>query len=631
MIDSSGSSDAGATTVLPASHGGEAYMAQRRQVSIAFYAAFAATVAGAALSGACVSADAEDASSPPSPDESVGSSVQAITTNDPTTRQTPIGLALDVDNGAGTAIKVRAGQTFFLNQVDLRSWLDTDVDEGLGGLRRQGDFADLSWRGLEKADESALDAPDATSGLYTNRRFYLNAQWMTQRSSLIFEQLDARGRPTSAPMVYDVGVDQDRKDSDAFFIRRMRGIQWIFDCVSRTDCTGAKSFREEALVELRNEMHPDRTFSVASSTTQFRLTWSLHPSRRYTMAVTQDPSPPYDYGFKIDVKALTPPRHDGTYAPGDKIKFQIALRDGAGHRLHPEGSLPTYNDVHNGRVDSGITYYQAFFDATTTYYRRKHRERMLMSTLEGPAQDIQPTRTVVPGALFFDRTLDVQPTALPERDGFSGQFRTFPTSHDLFGGAAYWDEPVPDTWEFPVPSNAKPGTYYVTTKGRRVFRGQDIPATQVVKIQIGSPKPTQTPLGTGPCNSCHSGNSALGVLLHANADRATCTGCHAPLEFEFEGPIYVRTHFIHSRSNRIGAALDKCEKCHITPESIQRTSKSACLSCHKSYPASHVEKFGPIDNMYVGATSQTSFDNCTSSCHKTHPGSTLGTTVAATP
>ncbi|WP_394830918.1 cytochrome c3 family protein [Pendulispora rubella] len=579
---------------------------------------------GSALTGACVSGDGDDVAASPQEADGAPVTVETIHTQQPTTRQTPIGLALDVDNAKGTAIKVRSGQTFFLNQIDLRAWFDTGVDEDIDGLRRRGDFADLSWRGLELADESALDTPDAVSGLYTNRRFFRNARWMNERSFLILEQLDGRGRPTSAPLIYDAGIDRDRRDTDDFFVRRTRGIQWTFDCKTRTDCTGAKKFREEALVELRNAMHPDRTFYISAATTQFRLTWSLHPGKRYTIPVTQDPSPAFDYGFNIDVKALTAPREDGTYPPGGKIKYQISLLDGAGHRLHPEGSLPTYNDVRFKRDDTGISYYQAFFDATTTYYRRKHRERMLMSTLEGPAQDIQPSRTIAPGSIFFDRTLDVQPTALPERDGFSAQFRTFPTSHDLFGGEPYWDNPVPDTWEYTVPANAKPGTYYITTKGRRVYRGEDIPASHTVKIQVGSPEPTTTPLGTGPCNTCHSGNSSLGVLLHANNDRATCTGCHVPLEFELEGNIYARTHFIHSRSNRIDARVDQCEKCHITAESIQRTSKSACLSCHKSYPEWHVRDFGPIDNMYVGATSQRSFDQCTSACHVTHPGSKLG-------
>jgi hypothetical protein len=107
------------------------------------------------------------------------------------------------------------------------------------------------------------------------------------------------------------------------------------------------------------------------------------------------------------------------------------------------------------------------------------------------------------------------------------------------------------------------------------------------------------------------------------SDRDTCTTCHGPLGFEPEGPVYVRSHFIHSRTNRLSAPLVECKSCHLTKQSVQRTSKSACMSCHKSYPASHVAQFGPIVDMYVGGTIDDSFQQCTASCHTTHPSSGL--------
>ena len=100
------------------------------------------------------------------------------------------------------------------------------------------------------------------------------------------------------------------------------------------------------------------------------------------------------------------------------------------------------------------------------------------------------------------------------------------------------------------------------------------------------------------------------------------SACHVPLGFELEGPIAVRTHFIHSRSGRFDAPLNKCSNCHLNAAGIQRTSKAACLSCHKSYPQSHVAQFGPIESMYVGGGRE-SFDQCTGACHTTHPGSGL--------
>ncbi|MGZ3461501.1 MAG: cytochrome C, partial [Archangium sp.] len=329
----------------------------------------------------------------------------------------------------------------------------------------------------------------------------------------------------------------------------------------------------------------------------------------------------------IDVKALTPPRADGTYAPGSSVTFQLALRDGAGKRLHPEGSLPSYNEVIFGQNEPGIQYYRAFFDATTTYYRRKHRERMLMTQIIGPAQRIQPIRTIVDLDAFLDPTQDVQTIGTLERDGVYAQFQTFPPANKLFGGAFFpekglWDAPVTDTWTYTLPANAEPGTYLVTVKGRRVYMGEDIPASRTLEIQVGTPQHTEAKLTTGPCTTCHTDGGEFTKVLHANDNRAACAGCHAPLGFELEGPIVVRAHFIHSRSDRFGAPKQQCSSCHLSEESTQRTSKAACLSCHTSYPDSHVAKFGPIESMYVGGGRE-SFQQCTGSCHRTHPGSGL--------
>jgi hypothetical protein len=182
--------------------------------------------------------------------------------------------------------------------------------------------------------------------------------------------------------------------------------------------------------------------------------------------------------------------------------------------------------------------------------------------------------------------------------------------------------PSSDIFTFHLPPDAPNGTYEVSVNARRAYEGEDLPVTQTIQIQVGSPVVTSATLNTGGCGDCHNGQSSLGVINHANSDRATCTTCHAPLAFEIEGPLYVRTHFIHSRSGRFDAPLVKCSTCHLNQASIQRTSKSACLSCHKSYPDSHVQQFGPITSMYIGGGPE-SFDQCTNACHTTHPGSGL--------
>jgi hypothetical protein len=545
------------------------------------------------------------------------------TTDEDAVISSVVGLAVEVENGVAKPLSVKAGQTFYLNQIDFRTSITTTFDEGVDGLRTRGDFAELHWDGIRKEEQEPVLLSNA-DGTFTRRRFYRDAAWMTVRSTFVLEQLDSHGHVIGTPITADAGLEDHRSDNDSFWDRRIRAIQWTRDCKTLTDCTGAINYEEEALVELRLAMHPEQTFRVLPAATALRLRWSEHAP--YTIPLTQVASPPFAYGFAIDVDAVTPPRADGTYAPGSDITFRVTLRDGAGNRLHPPGALPSYNDVLLGPDVAGIKYYNAFFDPTTTYWRRKHRERMMMAEFIGPAQQAQPIRTIIDLDKFLNAD-DVQVTGTLAADGVHAEFHTFPTAHDLFGGAfdpahAAWANPVSDTWTHHVPADAPAGTYFLTIKGRRVYMGEDIPFTRTLEVQVGTPVHTEPTLNTGGCNACHSGPSSLGIVLHANANRGTCAGCHVPLGFELEGPIYVRVHFIHSRSRRFDAPLDECATCHLTRDSIQRTSKSACLSCHRSYPAWHVRAYGPITSIYVG-DGRESFQQCTSTCHRTHPHSRL--------
>ena len=306
-----------------------------------------------------------------------------------------VGLALEVDNGVGVPVRVRAGQSFYINQIDLRAAVASSRPEGVSTLRTQGDFAGLGWGGVRQADAESPLLPGAFG--FTHRRFYRDAAWMDVPSQFTVEPVDAQGRPTGKAVTLRAGGNTKRRDSDDFFVRRMRAIHATNDCVGPHDCTGATMFEEEALVELRNARTEAKaqTFTVTPATAALRLRWNLRPAAPYVIPVQQVAQPAYAYGFSMSVAALTPPRADGTYAPGSDITFQLTLRDGAGQRLHPAGSLPTYNEVAFGGNDAGIQYYRAFFDATTTYYRRKHRERMLMTQIIGPLHKVQPIRSIV--------------------------------------------------------------------------------------------------------------------------------------------------------------------------------------------------------------------------------------------
>jgi hypothetical protein len=276
-----------------------------------------------------------------------------------TTVDTPIGLAFEIDNGTAVPLQVRAGQRFYVNQIDMRASLTTTVDEGVAGLAKSGDFAKIPWKGVEFVDQGFVDQPNA-DGTSTRRRFFRKAAWMDQPSLFVIEQLDAANHVVDVPLVVDTGLEQLRTTHDSFFDRRMRAIQWTYDCAQGPspalpggDCTTAKSFSEEALLELRYSNGPLPSFKFDAHTTQLRVRWSLHSARPYLIPVQQIAKPTWDYGFGIDLKPITPPNADGMYSPGMSIEFQFTLTDGSGKRLHPEGSMPSHQDYLDGEP-SGI-------------------------------------------------------------------------------------------------------------------------------------------------------------------------------------------------------------------------------------------------------------------------------------
>jgi hypothetical protein len=541
----------------------------------------------------------------------------------PTTIHTPVGLALTIEDGAGTPLRVRKNQTFYINQLDLRAHLDTNVDQGVRGLSQSGDFAGLDWRGTTLVDQSFVELPNA-NGTFTRRRMYRESRWMDLPSFFIIEQFDAQGHRRGFPVVVDTGLANIRTGFDSFFARRLRGIQWTNDCASKTDCSTATSFMEEALVELRYAGGPRPSFQFNSATTELRVTWTANRFRRYTIPVTQVESPEFDYGFGIDLDVTTPPQPNGTYAPGQTLNVRFTLRDGSGNRLHAEGTMPTLVDYLTGNNPAGIDYWN-FSELVMTYYRRKHKERQMVVAINGPVQDSGPVRDTLD---FFGQIFTTPDGALVTANnaanGLYAQAAAVP-AWKVLAGIEPATSPVSDTVTFTLPADAKPGTYKIAMKARRTYLGEEIPRAEVISIQVGTTQPTHKTFNTGGCVNCHNGSSDLTRMSHAFSvdQRDVCTTCHVPLPFEPEGTVYIRTHFIHSRSGRLNESPSECGMCHVDRASIQRTSKSACMSCHKSYPASHVAQFGPVVDMYIGGTIDDSFQQCTSACHTNHPDSDL--------
>jgi hypothetical protein len=540
-----------------------------------------------------------------------------------TTVDTPIGIALDVEDGVAIPLRIRSRQRFYIQQIDLRAHVDRGVEEGVAGLARAGDFAALDWSGARRVDESFVSVANA-DGTFTRRRLFREARWMNERTRFVIEQLDAAGRRLGPPLVVDTGREFQRSPDDSFFVRRLRAIQWTNDCASRSDCSHATSFLEEALVELRYASGPDPSAVLDAATARLRVTWTANHDHAYTIPVEQVASPTWDYGFVIDLAVATPPGPGGVYTPGQTLQVKFTLRDGAGKPLHPPGVLPTFLDYLGGQDPPGIDYWNVN-EKVMTYYRRKHKEKQMVIALEGPLQATGPVRNALDfvGGIMTSRDGAVT-TATPELNGFFGEAAAVPAWSTLIGLAPA-DSPVGDTTRFTLPANALPGTYKITMKARRSYLGQELAVAKVIELQVGTAVRTPAHLGTGTCRDCHQGGADLTRIGHGlSADeRDTCTTCHVPLPFEPEGPLYVRTHFVHSRTDRLNAPLTRCAGCHVDRAGIQRTSKSACLSCHKRYPADHVRRYGPVVDMYIGGTLDDSFQQCSTACHTDHPRSGL--------
>ncbi|MBA3540449.1 MAG: cytochrome c3 family protein [Deltaproteobacteria bacterium] len=540
-----------------------------------------------------------------------------------TTKDTPIGLALEINDGTPVPLRVRKNQRFYINQIDLRAHIDATTDEGVAGLDQHGDFADLDWRRTAFADESFVPTPNP-DGTFTRRRMYREARWMDLPSVFVIEQLGADGRVSGSPIVVDTGHEYLRTNVDSFFTRRLRAIQWTNDCAATDDCSSAHNFMEEALVELRYSNGPNPSFQFDSATTQLRVSWTANNDHGYTIPVQQIANPEWDYGFGIDLAVTTPPQANGTYAPGQVLDVKFTLRDGAGKALHDPGVLPTFLDYLAGNTPSGINYWNVT-EKVMTYYRRKHKEKQMLIAIDGPVQNTGAIHEEVDFFTGIFTSADgAVVTAKPAEQGFYGEAASVPAWATLIGLTPP-DAPVGDTVQLTLPLDAQPGTYKIVMKARRSYLGEEIPRAKVIEIQVGTTQHTTKQFNTGNCETCHSNGSDLSRISHGIelADRDTCTTCHAPLGFEPEGPVYVRTHFIHSRTKRLGAPLVACNSCHLNAPSVQRTSKSACLSCHTSYPQSHVEQYGPIVDMYIGGTIDDSFQQCTTTCHTTHPRSGL--------
>ncbi len=459
----------------------------------------------------------------------------------------PVGLSLLFQNGATAPLALVGNAPRYLQEIDLVATVPGADDRGLQPLLESGELASLDWSGVEKVEEDWRPAGDGT---FIRQRFYRHARWMEAPSRFQVVPTDDAGRAVGPPLLAEAGTAGRPGPRDDFFVRRFVARQTTYGCRAEGDCAGAQKFVAEGLVQLRDALEPTRRArTIPPRATRLALSWSAQPGALRTVQVTHAAPAdfPYGYGFEVTLEVIDPPANRHYWMPGDTVRFRVTFRDGAGRRLHPMGSLPTYGQFLRGEVASGLRYYNGFALFPTTYYALKHREGLMAVSLLGPLDRVRTARTTVALAEFAGPQAAF---ATPAADGFTSLFADIPPNPIVFGGdPADDDTPVSDVVALTLPRNALPGTYVAALKARREWGGEALKRAVTHEIQVGTAAPTPFVARTGPCNTCHAGASRLPNLLHGLDDRRTCFACHSSLAFEPDAAIDIRVHAVHARSS----------------------------------------------------------------------------------
>ena len=470
------------------------------------------------------------------------------------TSVTSVGLSLFFRNGVMAPLTFVGNPGRYLQEIDIVSTsAPGSVDAGVQPLTTSGDLAVLDWTGVHQVEEEWK----TTGTNFTRVRYYRGANWMTHLSTFALRAVDNGGNLIGTPITADAGFDTRRDENEDAWVRRFVARQTATGCPAVNNCTGA-TYVAQGLVQLRDALHPGQTTRVLpTAAVALELQWS-ESTHGYRVNVNHAAASAfsYGYGFKPQLQAVTAPANGSFYAPGEQVQFRVTLSDGAGNRLHPAGSLPTYAQVMDGSDTSGIRY----FDRTLNpqlYYALKHRESNSLVTLAGPTNRMTTAKELGPIDVFTP--LQVV-TASAKVDGFSALIVGFPP-FKVARGTADPTTAVSDIVTFTIPTDAMPGTYVAAVKARREFGGEALNRGAILNVQVGTANTTPAAAKVGECQECHEGRSDLRVLLHGLPDRRPCAGCHNGSTFV--GAYDIRVHTIHDRTNRFGENVRECGICHL--------------------------------------------------------------------
>ena len=289
----------------------------------------------------------------------------------------PVGLDLEFVEGIHTPLQVIAGRTFFVDSITLRTRVEGKEHDILQRLRTQSDFRDLDWTGLELERYDWVPNPDGTFEL---ERFYEDAGWMGGAQRFTLAVTDARRNVLADRVEIESTPEWPAPPSEAFATRRFSALVFGHDIVDKPN-PGDVEFSAEGWVQLRNGAPGNRTFVIPPDAAHLEIEWNQMPNRIFEVPLEPVTDSEWRYGFSIRVDPSRP-ENGISYRPGETIVFRVTFTDGDGNRLHPPGSLPTYEEFVTGRVTSGLQYYDSF--PGIVYYRNKNREVCFWDPSRGP-------------------------------------------------------------------------------------------------------------------------------------------------------------------------------------------------------------------------------------------------------
>jgi predicted CXXCH cytochrome family protein len=503
------------------------------------------------------------------PEENLGASEQSLHFGHHET----VGLSLwfqdgevRLENGTPKTLALYEDFPRYVQELDITAHFDSTTDLGIEPLKQSGDMSGLDWRGVELADEDYRPELGTEPRTYTRSRFYRHAKWMERASVIKITPVDAHNRPVGSPIVEQVGTDDKLRRTDDAFVRRFDARQITRGCRAIGDCTGATSFTAQALMQVRNALDGERQARrIPDRAKKLEIVWSEDLGHKRYVNVKHERfcDTPYRYGFKVDLDVLSSPANGRYFVPGEGFDFRISYRDGSGNRLHPIGSLPAYADFATDNIPSGMRYYDGFQEYLTLFYALKHREGNTLWSFSGPTDKVKNSRHVVSDFDFLFLSGTQIPTATVAENGFTAYFDVVPSVFYTIDPVLS-TLPVSDVIHVNIPADAQPGTYTLTFKGRRDWGGEALNGAATLDIQVGQTKKSVFSPKTGKCNTCHENETGFGEILHRNADRRTCYGCHSPLESEPDHALDYRIHYIHTRSERVASDPSNCSMCHLS-------------------------------------------------------------------